>query len=386
VLFPHDTVAPYERASAYYGLCLDAADQNLYRLAYFYCQRAEALYSQLSPSLRTDLRVKQAEAAVLNTLGVAVMRLRLPQASMPQQTSLPEVAHSCLAAELNDGAVAPRPSRTALHYFEQALSLQPDDPNIRCNLAGADFISGNRERAQALDADAGTLRSLAEAYRILAKKYFFQSLASDDLTEAADQKDIEERYREAAEAQRASALTYYRMALEGYQRVLDHDPLDRQALLGYAYTIWQWRFEQLHMIPIEGPSPAEAHNGVSYARRAAELADAGTSVSDKGLAHARFGAVLLGQLQLDYAIRELKIARPLIPHTDPAYDENNWMLAQAYLCQRDNEDQVSTLLDEIDKNERGRDSRPFTESRFLDTKLPGRDSNNPLLRCTLDGA
>jgi tetratricopeptide (TPR) repeat protein len=386
VLFPPETVAPYERASAYYGLCLDAADQYQYQLAYFYCQRAESMYGQLSSSLRADLRVKQAEAAVLNTLGVAVMRLRLPQVSASQLNNIPEVTHSCLAVELNDTTIAPRPSFTALRYFEQALSLQPDDPNIRCNLAGADFISGNRERAQVLDADAGTLRSLAESYRILAKKYFFQSLASDDLTQAADQEDAEQRYRKNAETQRANALTYYRMALEGYQRVLDHDPLDQQALLGYAYTIWQWRFEQLHTLPIEGPLPAQAHNGMSYARRATELADASTSSPGKGLAHARFGAVLLGQLEVAYAIRELEIALPLLSDTDPAYDETKWMLAQAYLCQGNKQEQASALLDEIAKREHAHESKPFTESRFLDTLLPGSDPKQPLLRCTLDGA
>ncbi|HJZ45536.1 MAG TPA: hypothetical protein VKE41_00150 [Roseiflexaceae bacterium] len=398
VLFPADTVAPYERASAYYGLCLDAADQNKYQLAYFYCQRAEVMYGQLSSSLRADLRVKQAEAAVLNTLGVAVMRLRLPQDGAAPPTSVPEVAHSCLAAEISDGAMTPRPSLTALHYFEQALSLQPDDPNIRCNLAGADFISGNRERAEALDADASTLRSLSESYRILAKKYFFLSRASDDLTEAADEPKIEEGYRENAESQRAHALTYYRMALKGYQKVLDHDPLDTQALLGYAYTIWQWRFEQLHMLPIEGPLPTEAHNGVSYARRASELADAGTSDSDKGLAHARFGAVLLGQLDLDYALRELERARYYFDldrarhHPSPddpadlAYNETNWMLAQVYLCRIHDQTKAQQLLDEIARNEQAADTKSFTESRFLDTQLPGSDSTSPLLRCTLDGA
>jgi tetratricopeptide (TPR) repeat protein len=394
VLFPIDAVAPYERASAYYGLCLDAADQNLYQLAYFYCQRAESMYGQLSSALRADLRVKQAEAAVLNTLGVAVMRLRLPQVSASQINSAPEVAHSCLAVELNDANRAPRPSLTAQRYFEQALSLQPDDPNIRCNLAGADFVSGNRERAQALDADAGTLRSLAESYRILAKKYFFQSLASDDLAQAADQEDIEERYRKNAEAQRASALTYYRMALEGYQRVLDHDPLDQQALLGYAYTIWQWRFEQLHTLPIEGPLPAEAHNGLSYARRAAELTDASPSSPIKGLAHARFGAVLLGQLEVAYAARELEIALDQISQDDSANDENKsmlvdetkWMLAQAYLCQGGHNDRASGLLSEIADSEKGHSSKPFTESQFLNTLLSGSDPQPDLLRCTLDGA
>jgi hypothetical protein len=296
--------------------------------------------------------------------------------------------HSCLAVELTEGGTAARPlSATApwaLRYFEQALSLQPDDPNIRCNLAGADKILSNDERAKALDADAGTLRSLADSYRILAKKYFFLSLANDNLTEAADQKDAEASYRNKANSERATALAYYGMALEGYQKAIDHDPLDTQALTGYAYTVWQWRFEQLHIIPIEGPPPEKARRAVSYARRAV---DTSTSSADKGLAHARLGAVLLGQMELNDAIvelndaiSELKLARQI---DNPAYDETNWMLAQAYLCSGHNDDKARPLLDEIAENEQARDRTSFTESGFLDTQLPGSDDEHHILRCTL---
>jgi len=390
MLFGPDTVTPYDRASAYYGLCLDASDQNLYPLAYFYCQRAEAMYSKLSTSMRADLRVKQAEAAVLNTLGVAVMRLRLPQIATEEPNGASEVPHSCLAVELTDGGTEARPllaaAPWALRYFEQALSLQPDDPNIRCNLAGADKLLGNDERAKALNADAGTLRSLADSYRILAKKYFFLSLASDNLTDAADQKKVEAKYRNNANSQRATALAYYHMALEGYQKAIDHDPLDTQALLGYAYTIWQWRFEQLHYIPIEGPPPQAAQKGVNYARRAAALADASGSSAGKALAHARLGAVLLGQMEPKDAVRELLRARREMSASDLAYNETTWMLAQAYLCSANTDVQARQLLDEIASNTQAHDLTSFTESRFLDTQLPGSDHNHPILRCTLGGA
>jgi hypothetical protein len=126
---------------------------------------------------------------------------------------------------------------------------------------------------------------------------------------------------------------------------------------------------------------------VSYARRAADVS---TSSADKGLAHARLGAVLLGQVELNdaivelnAAIRELKLARRI---DDPAYDETNWMLAQAYLCSGNNDDKARPLLDEIAGNEQARDRTSFTGSSFLDTLLPGSDSEHPILRCTLGGA
>jgi hypothetical protein len=126
---------------------------------------------------------------------------------------------------------------------------------------------------------------------------------------------------------------------------------------------------------------------VSYARRAVALADASSSPADKRLAHARLGAVLLGQMESQDAKRELERARHGMPASDPAYDETTWMLAQAHLCNANDHDQARQLLNQIDRNEQARDLRPFTESGFLDTQLPGSDDTQPpILRCTLGGS
>jgi tetratricopeptide (TPR) repeat protein len=364
VLFAPGAASLPDRASAYVGLCLDARDHaaldpQRYPLGYFYCQQAERLYTELSPALRSDLRIQQAEAQVLNLLGV-VLEERQPNWKVETVDTATDwhCAWQTIVAETMspDGVVTERLrlhspySRAAHSYYERALALQPKDLDIRCNAASAAYALGDASAMSTLQADAGAHLALGDKYSALAKEATFTT-----------------------DATRPSP--YYDLALDAYQSAIDRDPNNLWALNGYAYTFWEWYLAWPQGAPPAGSADV-AVRAELYARRAVRLAADKQPAVTQAIVHSTLGEVLFVLEQWPEAADELRQARKLAP-SHPLYDEIRWDSAQVYLCAaaRGGETGLSTqatellvtsLLRDIRRNEATREVQPFTESNLLD--------------------
>jgi len=415
--FPADAVSASDRASAYYGLCLEAIDAgsrqsevvesqlSQYAAAYFYCQRSELAYAEIPAALRSDQRVKQAEAAVLNTLGTAIVQLRATSNALPslyptaraavERPTAPVGTQACMLAGQHGVDASDLPSSyalaAALRYFDQALALQPNNPIIRCNAASVAAALGIQERIRALKADSDANLRLAQEYRLLAKKYLYSDPTS-----------------------------YYNVALDMYGKAMTGDTPDIEALDGYAYTFWVWRLDQvrydlklltapdpdagavtLKLLWVKSagrgmrPPPDISDMAVSDAKQAVErtvihsINDSASTdnikryldrqphasidraigqVIDHAIAKAIYGSVLLGELRFPEATQAISqainfaaavpvydqirgtAARSKLAALRLSLDELRWGLAQAYVCSGQT-DKATQLLDQIRQNE-----------------------------------
>jgi tetratricopeptide (TPR) repeat protein len=385
VLFPEAEVSSADRASAYYGLCLDtfreAASTRQYALPYFYCQQSEASYGQLSAALRADSRIKQAEAAVLNTLGFTIADLTTPtlhdnfltlasaRFAAPGDSTIQAatVGHApeqhqwfcrVVPAPTGKGGLAPSSIDYALaaqRFFDQALALEPDDQEIRCNAASMAYALGNPERMDALAKDAAAHLSLAEKYRLLAKGVSLEGAdANRQLLSACPR------------------ICLYSQALDEYQAAIDLDSSSIWALNGYAYTLWQWQFRRdVDSLP-DGPSAATVKQAETYARQAVGLVEQRGTDSEKATVYATLGAIYLAEEKPDDAIAQIEQARLLAP-LRPSYDEIRWELAQAYLDKAGRSQQggwglvtsACALHNQIQRNEEQFGFQPFSQSGLL---------------------
>jgi tetratricopeptide (TPR) repeat protein len=234
---PGAQVSLPDRASAYHGLCLDSfysinsiENQN-YRLAFFYCYKAHSLYERLPQELRAAAAVRQANAYALNLMGVFISHL-------DPRTHRRNIATDdwfCMPIDKNDKFwdFHPTYARASLGYYDKALNLL-EDPVIRCNAAISAWLTGNNQPME-------ILKKSSNAHFWLA--YQFQEI-----------KD-------------------YRSALMEYQKAIDLDPLNRDALNNFAYTYWLYRLsepkEDLENLGFVGVAQVE-----EYVHRAIRLAKA----------------------------------------------------------------------------------------------------------------
>jgi tetratricopeptide (TPR) repeat protein len=373
-----------DTASAYYGLCLSSYYEGLYDddkqksvdydLAYFYCQRAELFYMAMSRTDRSETLVKQAEASVLNLLGIIVEvrdQEKLETNTAPFQafessqvyTGIDEKFWHCSAdvAEIlrSDGSVisitltlSSRPDH-ALRYYQQALALQPDDPVIRCNAASVDFARKNFDPMRRLFEDTATHLNLADEFRRRA------------------------RNARSEVARRA----FYLRSLQEYDVVIARNPTDVDALNGYAYTIWHWGLHGLaNMLQSDicrnkarqPRSIGEVCNSLkahTYAEDAVRLVSAQRSQIMEAMVRSTQGEILMMEGRALEALRELEHAYALAPR-HPFSDEIRWEFAQARLCTTEmqmvksysGEALAALLLDQIRRNEELREHRPFTNN------------------------
>jgi tetratricopeptide (TPR) repeat protein len=357
----HNAYLP-DRASAYYGLCLDAFDSEQDNIAYFYCKQASMLYHQLALTLPNDPLVKQSEASVYNTLGVLLNRIE----SGGYEFEADE--WSCYTKYVTAGdELMPFPiyhsrhSETALVYYERALALQPNDRIIRCNAASTAWALGNKDPLNELINDPNVHLELAE------------------------------EYQEQGKALGNGSVVLFRAALDEYQEALKGSPSNVSALKGYAYTVWVWQYYYTSGWLVEGPSTDELDKAEWSARKAVDLAAGRPPALTEAMVRARLGEVLLGQGRLEQAIEELTFIidkdRDLIPH-HPAVNEIRWDLVQAYYCDAlmalhagDLQEyarlkkQSKEYAEQIIDLERQREFRPFTNRRqdLLDTCFLGLD-------------
>jgi tetratricopeptide (TPR) repeat protein len=259
---PAWAVSVPNRASAYYGMCRQAARQarnapdadeagegveRTHYLAYYYCKQAAALYASLSDASRAKPTIKTGEAAVLHALGMTVGRLQRE----PYTGSRPEWDCGGRWRKLHQSPY----SRSALRYYRQALALLPDDYRIRCSEARTAYVLEDPEPMHRLRADPGAHVALAQRYRKAAKARMA------DADSALDAHSYRTALTKSQEALLEEALTEY-------QKALDLEPTHIEALTGYAFTFFkEWRAD---LWPTKDPDAAQRAG--QYACKAIELA------------------------------------------------------------------------------------------------------------------
>lgn len=361
-----------DRAAAYFGLCRYSYDKSINPfanvhdrdmgryLAYYYCKRAEGLYSMLPPQAASDPDTKNFQAYAIATTGFVVDNTVDTGVESTQWQCNPYVITEVKFAS-PDSSVAlpvhilkkagPNTSR-ALRYYREALRLIPEDSYLRCKIAEKEAALGNVAPMAELQEDATTHgllgRSLVDRVKYL----------PDSLTVPA----------------------YYRLALSEFERAVQLGPSSTDFMDDYAYTFWLWRLLWYSEKPPEGPDPAIAHRAEALARRALQLVRGKVSPAQEAQYMHTLGQVLLGQGRAEEALPLIEEAYNKSPK-HALYNEIRWDLAKAYICVTENDlmeqlvpaerhdfwEKAAPKLKEIRELESSREDRPFTDVlRLLD--------------------
>jgi tetratricopeptide (TPR) repeat protein len=308
-----------DMAAAFYGLCREAHGkllnprearqaedrQHQFDLAYFYCRRSGALYTQLAAERGGDASLLGSEAAVLNEMGVM---LEEEQSATGKRisTQLPDIGWICRSGKIDmmarEGLVQGPLSYAAKRYYERASSLAPYNPAIRCNAASCAYLLGDPEPMKALAAGSEAHISLA------------RSLADSARNDPS----------------------LYGQAIAEYDLALACDPSSMDALTGYGYTFWEWQYRCGGGANCRRPDSEVAHRAERYAHRAITMHFDHAASSNQAILLSTLGEVLLGQARPHEAYEHLEKAVACAPE-HALYNEVRWDLAQAYLCAGNND-------------------------------------------------
>ncbi len=341
------------RAAAYLGLCRDAYERNELSpsqssryVAFFYCRRAEYLYSRLPAAVRSDSRIKSKEVLLLANLG----EMLNPFDEFEQGSEIsdridprsedwlcdPNAVYESFAGK----AVMPYNTylKASQRYYELALAKAPDDPYIRCKYARVLAVHRNDDQMKELVKDEKAHLSMAEG-----------------LTQ------------EGAYADALSEVT----------RAIELAPYDVEALNTYAYFTWRWYWSSVR----EGtPGPSRYHLRIAayYADRAVQITEDKGPRKDHGVYQSTLGEVLFATGDFDLAYRTLReiFYHDPVANEDPRgsdvseqaiYDEIRWDLAQAAICasakngsQSARRSQAIDLLGAIRQHEKAREDQRFS--------------------------
>jgi tetratricopeptide (TPR) repeat protein len=306
-------------------------------LTYFYCKRADKIYSTLVDR-RTNPDLQEGAARVAFLLGYTLerrqrdtLRVRRPQ-------------WHCMAwPTLELGPY----SEAVLRHYDRAIVLAPDDAAIRCHAALTAYVLGDTTRLRALELDSGSRLTLAEQY-----------------------------LGDAPWASARGATHAYRSALREYTAAIERNPNSIDALIGYAYTFWLWRYARLQEVEgVEEPDADVGERARAHAEHAVQLVEGKRPKPAEILIRSMLGEVLLGLGHFEKARDVLHRALEHDSVKDHAlYNEVRWDLAQAYLCiareraragrggsPDEPPRQAAGLLDEIRKIELSEEVRPFVD-------------------------
>lgn len=369
-----------DRASAHYGLCRAAVDNDLiaerieprwkyasYYLAYYHCKRALQVYAALPDVVRNSPEGRTAEGSVWNTTGVILSR--------SGQTTFREnrdggwqCSDTSIVAE--DLKANRRPTifelhrspytKDALRYYEHATRLLPDDGIVRCNAASTAFVRDDRQPMKELAATSSAHFALA---------------------------DTLSRRIQGQEPDPAQ----YILALQEFETAFTLDPQNLMARNNYSYTVWQWHRASMLKSALRPPRHI-VRAADEQAREAARLAAGKGRRLDLVYMQSTLGEVLIMQGRSHEAYGQLEAAVKRAP-MHPAFDEIRWDLALAYLCAgaidrqsgREHahvqwfEEEASKLLEGIRTREANRETRTYTGTGLLDVNhlsglcIPGPD-------------
>jgi tetratricopeptide (TPR) repeat protein len=298
--------------------------ERWYYMAYYYCKRAEALYADLVTAQHTDPEVKKGEAYVLHTLGGILANFQRP--NKPPRDDQPQ--WECWVrrpeGDLN--------SQEGLQYFMRALELLPDDYRLRCYAARTAYALGHPWLLERLEADAMVHLNLANSYR----RFAGVCAAIARLSPAGYMRLEQTSYRRyvqlcTAEDGSFESAEHYRSALQEYDEAIRREPMNIDALIGYAYTVWELLVHAGHTKELRGWIRYYAEHALVRARKAVALSSSPPEGIMLALVRSRLGTAFLAQGSPEWAIQELEEAVLYVPN-HPAYHEIRWALAQAYLC------------------------------------------------------
>lgn len=325
LLLPPAVLSPADVSSAYYGLCRTAIDEEKNDLGYFFCKRAERTLENLPEALQRGARIRQSRAFILTNLGIALdwKSNDVSEGTTDDWQCYP--AH-VQAVEVRDGVSVTKhqnPSSRygpdALRYYRAALGLEPDDMVLRCNAATTLAALGNNAMMEELNGDARAHLTAAEVFRWW--------LDNNGVPEGVKDHQV------------------YRLALQEYDKAIELAPFNLDALHGYAYTFWSWRKRAARGGSAEGPDAEVAQKAETYARQLVRLANGNVPRAAEIAYRSTLGEVLLGQGRAHEAREVLEAA--LGDHrNEPAFNEAEWDLAQACLCERSTDE--SARLDTKD--------------------------------------
>jgi tetratricopeptide (TPR) repeat protein len=315
-------------------------------LTYFYCKRADKIYSTLV-EMRTNPDLRAGAARVAFLLGYTLERRQrgwLDWKRRPQW-------HCMTRAGVQLGPY----SAAVLKHYDRAIALSPDDGAIRCHAALTAYGLGDTTRLRALELDSDSRLNLAEQH-----------------------------LGDARWASGRWATEAYRRSLREYSAAIERNPNSIDALSGYAYTFWVWRYARLQEAEgVDEPDADVGERARVHAERAVQLVEGKRPKPAEILIRSTLGEVLLGLGHFEKARDVLHRALEHNTVKDHAlYNEVRWDLAQAYLCiarerartgrggsSDEPRRQAAKLFDEIRKVELSEESRPFVD--LLDSGKKG---------------
>jgi tetratricopeptide (TPR) repeat protein len=311
-----------DRGSAFLGLCRssllsgDAGSPNegeralqttfrnrtrSYIQAYYYCARADAIYSRLASDAASAPEIRATRASIYNEMAVALISAGNGLAGPSlERTDGCSGTYADLATSTRKAPVTwKRPPSlfdgAALDLLNEAHALGPDNLRIACNWAWTRAAQGEPSALQ----------------RVRSPELHMQ-VGDDFLALGREQEDAR----------------WVSRALDQYQAALQLDPMRLAAMNDYADAFWTGRVLYPNDLGIlnEFASAAEKH-----ARQAVRLGRDRVSSTSMVDYVATLGEVLLALGRPHEAIKVL------LGETKPApshsfYDESRWALAQAYAC------------------------------------------------------
>jgi tetratricopeptide (TPR) repeat protein len=310
---------------------------------FFYCKRAEYLYSKLSPELRTDVRVLPNEEWVVKAIAYVLSHTVNPASKgVKRDTDIEEVnkPNSAKRWSCDESPLKSTYLRFALRYYQRAAEMDPYDNEASCGYAMV---------RQSLDPkDTWPIVLLGN-------------------TPAAH----------FARGNRLEATNHFVEALDEYETAIGQERDNVDALNNFAYTVYLWHIAASFQSGLNKfPDPglyAEARANAAMATRL--TANAGARIdhrimlSTAGELELASGNPKNAVSLLEDSLKEDTGNPTGIMH--PFFDEIRWDSAQAYTCAGAIPEAKKKLL-AIREEEGGREDQRFVgppDAGFIDENL-----------------
>jgi len=362
---------------AYLALCLDNYEWTTdylygrkYYLTYFYCSRALASYYQLPRSGRNEPDQRRLEGNILMVLGEALFFHDQKEHPVPVSPQSDARLWVCRL----DSYVVNDPKSTdyallgsdltkhALRYFQQSLTILPDDDNALCDEASARlYLAQSWEEA---DAATKKLSGSASAHLALAGNFLLRAHQAAQENSIFDTNDFSKLSGE-----------YFDLTIREFESARQFSPSNPEILNNYATTAWAWwlssRNESLKAPP---PTPPEEtlHSAEQAARKAVRLYRLRKDVAMEVNARDTLVEVLIALGRNEEAVDLLPPEMIAQAKREIAgADEIVWDSAQAAVCaskaadRQQSESMIAVAegkFSEIRHDEFRREERPFTDT------------------------
>jgi tetratricopeptide (TPR) repeat protein len=376
-----DEASLTDRAEAYLGLCrneLYFRDETFmkknwparapqlmeqYR-QFFYCKRAEYLYSKLSSSLRAEVRVRPNEEWVVKANGY-ILAHSLDKVEGYHAAVLPQDVWTC-----DDPLIHSYYLRFAVNYYRKAAALDPNDFEVSCGYA--------MTRASENPDDTAPLDELAHSGAAHVARAGALAGEADSLY----QKDV---YNGKVCDRDPALRTKIDSVFNEFDSALRYDPINADVLNNYAYQVYEWHLEAArHPALLEYPPPGAYALALQNAAAASRLTESGGTRIEHRVIESTIGELDLASGDpadaaklLEQSLQQATQDHSGIEHAH--FDEIRWDLAQAWAClgpdsQAKARDQLGRIFDE----EKSREDQRFVgvpDDTFVDRNLQVLEAN-----------